>query len=311
MRMKEVSERTGLTDRAVRLYIESGLLQPKEESNYAGRRSIHFSESDIAELEAIATLRRADFSITDIRQMKEHPESIGTILEANKEKLEADIESKKQILQSLISLDSTTETDYKEIAEHLRRSASRNTIPKEDSIMNFKDFQKLIKNRIFSVLAFALLIVGIVALTPLFIKTAFVANTEISSGGGYEYQYDFNLKGFIKGLPLLGAWLCMAIAAVMSFLYILKGKKSVLTVGGAFSILAIAALLLLPTEIRESLYRFEFIGYRHSFMWHILYAANASFDIFIKALKFIPPVISALLTAISFIKHRDIPDDQQ
>ena len=32
MRMKDVLKRTGLTDRAVRLYIDAGLLSPRQES---------------------------------------------------------------------------------------------------------------------------------------------------------------------------------------------------------------------------------------------------------------------------------------
>ena len=43
MKMKEVCEKTGLTDRAVRLYIENGLVSPKYNENYMGRRNIDFS----------------------------------------------------------------------------------------------------------------------------------------------------------------------------------------------------------------------------------------------------------------------------
>ena len=46
MRMKEICERTGLTDRAVRLYIENGLLFPEKTASYSGRESIRFSEED-------------------------------------------------------------------------------------------------------------------------------------------------------------------------------------------------------------------------------------------------------------------------
>ncbi len=66
MRMKDVLARTGLTDRAVRLYIENGLLSPRQESNYAGRKSIEFSEEDVETLEVIATLRKSGFSLSPI-----------------------------------------------------------------------------------------------------------------------------------------------------------------------------------------------------------------------------------------------------
>ncbi len=57
MQIKEVTARTGLTDRAIRLYIENGLVRPRQEFNYAGRRSISFDEEDVRTLEAVATLR--------------------------------------------------------------------------------------------------------------------------------------------------------------------------------------------------------------------------------------------------------------
>ena len=63
MRMKDVLARTGLSERAVRLYIENGLLSPRQDSSYAGRKSITFSEEDVEALEVIATLRRAGFSL--------------------------------------------------------------------------------------------------------------------------------------------------------------------------------------------------------------------------------------------------------
>ena len=63
MRMKDIIGRTGLTDRAVRLYIEEGLLSPSAESDYTGRRSFDFSEEDVRQLETIAILRRAGFPL--------------------------------------------------------------------------------------------------------------------------------------------------------------------------------------------------------------------------------------------------------
>jgi rod shape-determining protein MreB len=68
--MKEVCDKTGLTDRAVRLYIENGLLSPNQESSYSGRKSISFSAEDVEILQNIAVLRKAEFSLADIRDMQ-------------------------------------------------------------------------------------------------------------------------------------------------------------------------------------------------------------------------------------------------
>lgn len=236
MRMKDVCARTGLTDRAVRLYIENGLLFPNEEINYAGRRTIHFSENDVYTLEAIATLRKADFSIVDIREMQETPSNIHSILDLHRQKLAEDIENKQQILQNLSSINVTEPLDYTEIAKSLRKSASRNTLPKEDSRMNFKDFQQIIKNRIYSVIAFALLLIGIITLTPIFFKTAF-ADTKIAAGGGYDITYSFTWERFLDNILLLGAYLCMIAAPILLFSHIVSGKRNILIAGNLLCIL--------------------------------------------------------------------------
>ena len=98
MRMKEVCGRTGLTDRAVRLYMDSGLITPDAESSYTGRKSIRFSESDVEILEAVATLRKADFSIADIRAMQSEPEKVEEILEAHKQGADGEITVDREIV---------------------------------------------------------------------------------------------------------------------------------------------------------------------------------------------------------------------
>ena len=52
MKIGEVLEKTGLTDRAVRLYIEHGLISPTIEKGYSGRKSYVFSEEDVQKLDA-------------------------------------------------------------------------------------------------------------------------------------------------------------------------------------------------------------------------------------------------------------------
>lgn len=305
MRMKDVCERTGLTDRAVRLYIENELLSPREEINYTGRRSICFSEEDVETLNAIATLRRTDFSISDIREMQKSPDSIGRILDAHKSTLAEDIENKQRILKMLDEIDDLKFSDYTKVAELLRLSASRNHIPKEDSAMRFKDLQKTVKNRIPSVIALVLLIVGVVTFLPLATKAAF-AEPEIMEGGGFTYDYTVTGERFFKAIGLFGAGMLMMAAAVLFFMHVLKGNKRLLLLGGAASLLAVIVMLILPAEVRYALYYFEFLGYRYSFMHNILYGASGAFDIFIKSLKFIPPVGAAVMSLIGWLRHRDI-----
>lgn len=75
MKMKDAVAATGLTDRAIRLYIENSLLAPKIERNYTGRKSLTFSPADIDILRQISLLRKAGFSLEQIRQVEESPAS--------------------------------------------------------------------------------------------------------------------------------------------------------------------------------------------------------------------------------------------
>ena len=65
MKIKDVIEQTGLTDKAIRLYISNGLVAPSIEENYSGRKSIDFSEENVERLKNVALLRKAGFSIAD------------------------------------------------------------------------------------------------------------------------------------------------------------------------------------------------------------------------------------------------------
>ena len=84
MKMKEVCTRTGLTERAVRLYIEKGLLSPQKTWRRE-REYLDFSEDDLRRLEQIGLLRRYFFSLDEIDGMLGSPSLIGeTIAERQK-----------------------------------------------------------------------------------------------------------------------------------------------------------------------------------------------------------------------------------
>lgn len=80
MRIKEVCKRTGLTDKAVRTYINNQLITPSYTENYAGRKNYSFDNDDISTLHKIALLRKYDFSIADIKLMLENDDNIVPLL---------------------------------------------------------------------------------------------------------------------------------------------------------------------------------------------------------------------------------------
>ena len=68
MKMKEVCARTGLTERAVRFYVQEGLVSPASQRR-GGRTWLDFDEDDVARLKAVAALRKAGFTLEEIRSM--------------------------------------------------------------------------------------------------------------------------------------------------------------------------------------------------------------------------------------------------
>ncbi len=304
MRMKDVLARTGLTDRAVRLYIETGLLTPRQESSYSGRKSILFSEEDIQRLEVIATLRKAGFSLADIHTMQEYPERTGDVLCQFCRTLETEIGQKQEILRKLSAIPAEGMLTDRMIADGIRASAAVKSVPREDSIPFFGNLRNRFGNRMPTVLSFFFLILGAAYLIPLVIKTAF-ALPRILVGGGVRLDYSFTWNRFLENGAGFFA-VCLLLSAIACLIvYLTRGKRVfnivslVLTVGTA------AVLLLLPAAVRERLFLFEFIGYRHSFMYTLFYVNAHWFDVLLQSLKFIPLLAAAVFSAVEIRKETD------
>ena len=70
MKVKEVCAQTGLTERAVRFYVQEKLVVPLAQRR-GGRTWLDFSPADVDRLKAISTLRKAGFTLEEIRAMIE------------------------------------------------------------------------------------------------------------------------------------------------------------------------------------------------------------------------------------------------
>ena len=299
MRMKEVCERTGLTDRAVRLYIESGLLLPRQEENYAGRRTIIFSDADVEELERISMLRKAEFSIADIRVMQNCPERIPEILALHRQSVEESINTKRLILQSLGNIEGNA--GYREIAEHLRSSSSFNKIPEEDSKLSLKDIKKIVSARTMSVFAFAFSLIGLLALLPLAVKTAF-GDRVVVGKGATELVYSFSLDRVTENIPVFISLLMLVCAVILFFCSIIKGKNVFSVTGGIACLISILLLLFMPADVSFRMYAHEFWGYRYSVMWHVFRGTSGGFDVFVKSLKYLCPFAALVFSALEAVK---------
>lgn len=93
MKMKEVCARTGLTERAVRFYVQEKLLSPQAQRR-GGRTWLDFSQADVDRLRAIATLRRAGFTVEEIRAMADDfPQNASGAAFALRRRLQAAIDA--------------------------------------------------------------------------------------------------------------------------------------------------------------------------------------------------------------------------
>ena len=81
MRIKEVCKITGLTDKAVRTYINNQLINPSYTENYAGRKNYSFDDNDVDILNKIVLLRKYDFSLSDIKLLLNSDDNIIQVLE--------------------------------------------------------------------------------------------------------------------------------------------------------------------------------------------------------------------------------------
>lgn len=139
MKMKEVIEKTGLTDRAVRLYIDEGLALPAIEESYSGRKSIDFSESDVERLKNVALLRKAGFSIADIKSIVDDSSTAKNIVEKLIEQTENNIAHETEIVEKLRGIPFDEDVTLETICNSLSATVEEKEVPNEDIKLTAKE----------------------------------------------------------------------------------------------------------------------------------------------------------------------------
>lgn len=96
MRMRQVIEKTGLSEKAIRFYIREGLLTPETVS---GDHYNHysFSEEDVQRLKSISALRTIGRSIADIKDILTNPEKLPDYLRQSQKQAEEEINKQTQL----------------------------------------------------------------------------------------------------------------------------------------------------------------------------------------------------------------------
>lgn len=131
-KMKQVCRETGLSEKAIRLYIKQELIHPQIEEGIH-RNSYQFTEKDVADLRDISTLRRAGFSMADIRQMQECPEQLPAMLEEKQTMLATDICQMQALQSALTRLSIAEQGDVVRLAEALRPVVRKVEVPRKMS----------------------------------------------------------------------------------------------------------------------------------------------------------------------------------
>ena len=128
MKMKEVCTASGLTERAVRFYAQEGLAAPDAQRR-GGRTWLDFSPADVERLKAIATLRRAGFTVEELRAMtKDFPQAAPEAAFALRRRLRERLDAYERVCQSDPALAESLE-DY---AAQLWGDVAREPLPAAD-----------------------------------------------------------------------------------------------------------------------------------------------------------------------------------
>lgn len=204
MKMKEVLAQTGLTDRAVRLYIDNGLIAPDIEENYSGRKNIEFSQSDIDRLKNIALLRKIGFSIPDIKEISQGSENTKTIIEAFIQQKQENIESDTLVLEQLKNIPLDTKITMESLCLQLSSAAENKQVPKEDL-----QLPKAEKRRREDYIAIA--IIGIIV--PLIIMTTLIL---LRCVGHKNLVFDF--ETIMMYIHLFSGWFVIIVLSLVMLL---------------------------------------------------------------------------------------------
>ena len=204
MKMKEVLVQTGLTDRAVRLYIDNGLIAPDIEENYSGRKNIEFSQTDIDRLKNIALLRKIGFSIPDIKEISQGSENTKTIIEAFIQQKQENIESDTLILEQIKNISLDSKITMESLCIQLSSTAENKQVPKEDLQLPKEE-----KRRREDYIAIA--IIGIIA--PLIIMTTLIL---LRCVGHKNLVFDF--ETIMMYIHLFSGWFIIIVLSLVMLL---------------------------------------------------------------------------------------------
>ena len=218
MKIKEVIKETGLTDRAIRLYMENELIKPEYDENYNGRKSIEFSQTDVENLKNIALLRKADFSIQEIKDLQKGGETAQNTIKEYINRTNEKIQFNSEIIEKIGTLADEENITIEIICEKLSSNLANEQVPAEDMELPSKERIARIIFRVVSIIGMILSVFFILFIV-IYYQLRYLYPTF------YDDYYGSGIAILISLLFELQFVLCMAIFLLMKKRKSLKKKK--------------------------------------------------------------------------------------
>ena len=142
MKIKAVSDRTGLSRKTIRFYESRNLFQP-EKTMVNGKEFRDYSEENIQTLLKIATLRRARFTVEEIHRMLEAPEETSEIFHDYRERLRDEAQELLNVLAVADAIREEELTSPDELAARMEPVTAELPLPTVDVHPRFRYLDEL------------------------------------------------------------------------------------------------------------------------------------------------------------------------
>lgn len=137
MTRKEVCTDTGLSIKTLRLYEEKGLITPERQYRN-GREYRVYTPELVAQLQQIATLRRALFTMDEIKTMQQNPDTIPGIFEGYRQWLAAQENQFRALRQAADQVNAQSLHSVDSLLSGMEQAASSMPLPQMDIKPDFK-----------------------------------------------------------------------------------------------------------------------------------------------------------------------------
>lgn len=137
MTRKEVCTATGLSIKTLRLYEEKGLIAPERQYRN-GREYRVYTPELVAQLQQIATLRRALFTMDEIKSMQQNPDTIPGIFEDYRQWLAAQETQFRALRQAAGQVNAQSLHSVDSLLSGMEQAASQMPLPQMDIKPDFK-----------------------------------------------------------------------------------------------------------------------------------------------------------------------------